>query len=41
LPHFTVYRDQLIDLGVVPGDPDSATKAFAELKIELDKERAA
>jgi hypothetical protein len=30
-----------MDLGVVPGDPDSATKAFVELKIELDKERAA
>jgi hypothetical protein len=28
-------------LGVVPSDPDSATKAFANLKAKLDKERAA
>jgi chromosome segregation ATPase len=28
-------------LGIVPGDPNSATKAFAGLKIELDKENAA
>jgi hypothetical protein len=28
-------------LGVVPSDPDLATKAFADLKTELDKERAA
>jgi hypothetical protein len=28
-------------LSVVPGDLDSATKAFADLKAELDKERAA
>jgi phage-related tail protein len=28
-------------LGIVPGDPDSATKAFADLKIELDNEKAA
>jgi chromosome segregation ATPase len=27
-------------LGVVPGDLDSATKAFANLKAKLDKERA-
>jgi hypothetical protein len=27
-------------LGVVLGDPDSATKAFANLKTKLDKERA-
>jgi hypothetical protein len=23
-------------LGIVPGDPDSATKAFADLKTKLD-----
>jgi chromosome segregation ATPase len=27
-------------LGIVPGDPDSATKAFADLKTELDNEKA-
>jgi hypothetical protein len=27
-------------LGIVPGDPDSATKAFVDLKTELDKEKA-
>jgi hypothetical protein len=26
-------------LGIVRGDPDSATKAFSNMKIELDKER--
>jgi hypothetical protein len=26
--------------GIIPGDPDSATKAFADLKAELDKEKA-
>jgi hypothetical protein len=25
-------------LGIVPGDPDSAAKAFVDLKTELDKE---
>jgi hypothetical protein len=28
-------------LGVVPGDPDSTTKAFADLKTELDMQRVA
>jgi hypothetical protein len=37
---FVVYRDQLIALGIVPGDIDSATKAFADLKTELDNEKA-
>jgi hypothetical protein len=37
---FVVYRDQLIALGIVPGDTDSATKAFADLKTELDNEKA-
>jgi chromosome segregation ATPase len=27
-------------LGIVPGESDSATTAFADLKIELDKEKA-
>jgi hypothetical protein len=26
--------------GVVPGDPDSAAKAFTDLKVELEKEKA-
>jgi hypothetical protein len=26
-------------LGIIPCDPDSAAKAFAELKTELDKEK--
>jgi hypothetical protein len=29
-----------VALGIVPGDPDSAAKAFVDLKIELDKENA-
>jgi hypothetical protein len=28
-------------LGTVPGDPDSLTKAFANLKAKLDKEKVA
>jgi hypothetical protein len=27
-------------LGIVPGDPNSATKSFADLKAKLDKEKA-
>jgi predicted nucleic acid-binding Zn-ribbon protein len=30
-----------MSLGVVPSDLDSAAKAFANLKVELDKEKAA
>jgi hypothetical protein len=26
-------------LSIIPGDPDSAAKAFTDLKTELDKER--
>jgi chromosome segregation ATPase len=40
LPRFAVCRDQLKALGIVPGDPDLVTKAFADLKAELDKEKA-
>jgi hypothetical protein len=32
--------DQLMALGIVPSNLDSATKAFADLKAELDKEKA-
>jgi hypothetical protein len=35
------YRKQLMALGLVPGDPDSAANAFVDLKIELDKEKVA
>jgi hypothetical protein len=28
-------------LGIIPGDLDSAAKAFVDLKIELDEEKAA
>jgi hypothetical protein len=34
-----VYKDQLMTLGIIPCDPDSAAKAFADLKTELDKEK--
>jgi hypothetical protein len=27
-------------LGIIPGDPDSAAKAFANLKAKLDREKA-
>jgi chromosome segregation ATPase len=40
-PPFTVFVEQLIALGIVPGDQDSTTKAFADLKVELEKEKAA
>jgi hypothetical protein len=33
--------DQLMALGIIPGDPDSAVKAFADLRDELAKEKAA
>jgi hypothetical protein len=28
-------------LSIIPGNPDSATKAFADLKVDLDGEKAA
>jgi hypothetical protein len=28
-------------LGIIPSDPNSAAKAFADLKTELDKEKIA
>jgi peptidoglycan hydrolase CwlO-like protein len=33
--------DQLMALGIVPGDSDSTTKAFADMKTKLDNEKAA
>jgi hypothetical protein len=35
------YKDQLMALGVIPGAPGSEAKAFANLKVDLDKEKAA
>jgi hypothetical protein len=35
-----VYKDQLMPLGIILGDLDSATKAFADLKTKLDSEKA-
>jgi hypothetical protein len=36
---FAIFMEQLMSLGVVPGDPDSVAKAFADLKAELVKEK--
>jgi hypothetical protein len=38
-----VYKEQLmaLGLGTFLGDPDSTTKAFTDLKMELDKEKVA
>jgi hypothetical protein len=33
--------EHLMALGMVPGDLDSTAKAFANLKVELEKEKAA
>jgi hypothetical protein len=30
-----------MSLGIVPGDPDSAAKAFANLKAKVEKEKTA
>jgi hypothetical protein len=35
------YKDQLVTLGVIPGAPGSEAKAFANLKANLDEEKAA
>jgi hypothetical protein len=40
LPCFAEYRDQLMALGIIPSDPYLAAKAFANLKADLDEERA-
>jgi hypothetical protein len=41
MPCFVVYKDQLMALGIIPRDLNSAAKAFIDLKLELDKEKAA
>jgi hypothetical protein len=33
--------EQLMALDVIPGDSNSTTKVFADLKAELEKEKAA
>jgi hypothetical protein len=40
LPCPAEYKKKLIALGIILRDPDSAAKAFADLKIALDKEKA-
>jgi DNA-binding MurR/RpiR family transcriptional regulator len=30
-----------VAIGIIPGDPDLAAKAFADLKMDLDEEKAA
>jgi hypothetical protein len=35
------YKRQLMALGIVPGDPNSATTTLASLKVDLDQERSA
>jgi hypothetical protein len=34
------YKDQLMALGVIPSAPGSEAKAFADLKADLDEEKA-
>jgi hypothetical protein len=38
--YLAVYKEQLMALNVIPGDPDSAAKAFTDLKTKTDKEKA-
>jgi hypothetical protein len=38
---FAKYKDQLLALGVIPGAPGSEAKALADLKVDLDEEKAA
>jgi hypothetical protein len=38
---FAAYKEQLVALDAIPGDEDLATKALADLRIELEKEKAA
>jgi hypothetical protein len=36
-----VYKEQLMTVVIVSGDLDSSRKAFADIKAELEKEKAA
>jgi hypothetical protein len=40
-PCLIEYKDQLIALDIIPGAPDSETKGLADLKTDLDEEKAA
>jgi hypothetical protein len=39
--YFAEYKYQLLALGVIPGAPGSEAKAPADLKVNLDEEKAA
>jgi hypothetical protein len=39
--YLTKYKDQLMTLCIIPGYPDWADKAFVDLKVDLDGEKAA
>jgi hypothetical protein len=39
--YFVEYKDQLLVLSVIPGAPCSEAKSFANLKADLDEEKAA
>jgi chromosome segregation ATPase len=39
--YFAEYKDQLLALGIIPGAPGSEAKALANLKVDLDEEKAA
>jgi hypothetical protein len=36
-----VFKEQIMALGIVPSERNSTTKAFTDLKVELEKEKAA
>jgi hypothetical protein len=38
--YFAEYKDLLLAHGVIPGAPGLEAKAFADLKADLDKEKA-
>jgi hypothetical protein len=38
--YFAEYKDQLMALGIIPSAPGSEEKAFADLKVYLDEEKA-
>jgi hypothetical protein len=40
MPCFAMYKEQLMALGIIPGDTDPAAKVFTDLKEQLDKEKA-
>jgi hypothetical protein len=40
MTYFAEYKDQLLALGVNPSAPSSEAKALADLKADLDEEKA-